>query len=82
MIVTAEISYYPLSDDYVKPVNDFIEQLADDTISVKTGSMSSLISGDYFVLMDRLTFVMGELMKKYPSVFNIKLSNACPVEQK
>lgn len=79
MTVTAEISYYPLSDDYVKPVNDFIEQLADDKITVEIGRMSSLITGDYTELMKRLTNAMGELMNNYPSVFNIKLSNACAV---
>lgn len=79
MFVTVEISYYPLVNDIDQPVYSFIEKIKGEGIIVETGTMSTLVSGDYIKVMDVLTSTMGEIMVKYPSVFNIKLSNACGV---
>ncbi|MDF1550018.1 MAG: YkoF family thiamine/hydroxymethylpyrimidine-binding protein [Bacteroidales bacterium] len=79
MIITAEISYYPLTDNYATPVNYFIELISDKNIKVEAGKMSTILIGDYNDIMELLKESMDELMKKYPSIFNIKISNSCPI---
>ncbi len=77
MIITIEISYYPLSGDITEPINSFVDKLKSDDIKVETGIMSSIITGEYDKVMKILNNSMKELMDKYPSVFNIKISNSC-----
>lgn len=80
MIISVEISYYPLSEDYNKPIKDFIELLSEkDNLEINIGKMSTLITGEYKSVMDILNKGMNSLMKKYPSVFNLKISNSCPI---
>jgi uncharacterized protein YqgV (UPF0045/DUF77 family) len=79
MTVTVEISYYPLTEDFKEPVNNFIGKLTGKNITVETGRMSTILSGEYDELMSLLTKSMGDLMERYPSVFNLRISNACPV---
>jgi len=81
MFVTLEISYYPLSNEFESPINEFIKQISANTdIKIESGTMSSLISGEYSEVMKTITNTMGTLMDKHPSVFNIKISNTCPLE--
>jgi len=81
MFVTLEISYYPLSNEFESPINEFIEQIsANNNIKIESGTMSSLVSGDYSEVMKTITETMGTLMKKHPSIFNIKISNSCPIK--
>lgn len=46
-------------------------------INMETGTMSTSLAGEYDEVMEILTGSMREFMKKYPSVFCIKISNAC-----
>jgi uncharacterized protein YqgV (UPF0045/DUF77 family) len=81
MFITLEISYYPLSEEFQKPINDFITKLSiNKKIKIETGTMSTLISGNYSEVMGTLTEAMKSIMEKYPSVFNIKISNSCAVK--
>ena len=80
MIVTIEISYYPLTADYNLAIQNFIDQLAEKDVLLEIGQMSTLITGDYQVVMDILNKTMGEIMEQYPSVFNLKISNSCPIK--
>jgi uncharacterized protein YqgV (UPF0045/DUF77 family) len=76
--ISLEISYYSLTDDYKTPVKEFLEVLGKKPkISVETGTMSTSLAGEYDEVMEILTGSMRELMGKYPSVFCIKISNAC-----
>ena len=78
MQISLEISYYSLTDDYKTPVKEFLEVLGKNPkISLKTGTMSTFLAGVYDDVMEILTGSMREFMKKYPSVFCIKISNAC-----
>lgn len=80
MIVTVEISYYPLSDNYNAPISDFIDKLIkNNKIKVDPGKMSSTITGEYSEVMNTLSSAMKDLMESNASVFNIKISNACPL---
>ena len=79
MIVSLEISYYPLVNEFTNPVNEFIEKISNDALEIETGKMSTIITGEYTILMKILTETMEKLMEKHPSVFTIKLSNTCSV---
>ena len=77
MIVTIEISYYPLVEDINKPINIFIQKINESNCIVEPGKMSTVITGDYTEVMELLTNSMRALMDNYPSVFNLKISNSC-----
>ena len=79
MIITVEISYYPLTEDYNTPIDAFIQKLSDDEITIEPGVMSSTLTGEYDKVMHVLSTSIKDLMKQYPSVFNIKMSNSCLV---
>jgi len=81
MYITVEISYYPLTSSFENPVDEFIHQIRlYKNIEIEIGQMSSLISGDYDDVMNALTTTMKKLSEKFPSVFNLKISNACQVK--
>lgn len=78
MQIAIEISYYALTGDYATPVKDFLERVSRcQMIQVETGNMSTLISGEYHLVMQTLTDTLAPLMVRYPSVFVLKISNAC-----
>ena len=80
MEITVEIGYYPLMKDYEKPVERFIEKLAETrNISMECGTMSSLLTGTYEDVMDLLTRHLKPFLEDYPSVFTLKITNACKV---
>jgi len=80
MQVAVEISLYPLSDDFEKPVDTFLSLLANNpSIEVEPGKMSSIISGELADIMQALSQAMEEVFAQSPTVFNLKISNCCPV---
>lgn len=55
MDVGVEISLYPLAEQYLEPIRDFIARLnADARLRVVTNSMSTQVYGDYDLVMQRL----------------------------
>lgn len=78
-MVSVEISYYPLADDFNAPIREFLNKLSNDKLIIESGKMSTIIIGEYIDVMNLITSAMGDLMKEHPSVFNIKLSNSCIV---
>ena len=80
MIVSAEISYYPLAEDFTSPIARFIEELSGEDLEITIGTMSTSLTGEYSILMKTLTHAMKQLMTDYPSVFTIKISNSCIVK--
>jgi uncharacterized protein YqgV (UPF0045/DUF77 family) len=80
MNVTVEISFYPLIADFETAVQALLELLTEKPgITVETGMMSTLVSGKYDEVMALLSRSMKQLMSEYPSVFNIKIANACSI---
>lgn len=75
MKVTLDISYYPLQEDFIGPIDSFIENLEKKGIAVEVGKMSTAMVGDYDEIMLALKESMGDFMEQYPSVFNIKITN-------
>jgi uncharacterized protein YqgV (UPF0045/DUF77 family) len=81
MYITVEISYYPLQERYEEPVNELIASLVNHPeVEAEAGTMSTLLRGEYQPVMDLLTGTMRQLMNKYPSVFNLKISNSCELK--
>ncbi len=82
MHITVEISYYPLVNDYDQPVHELLKLLKNQPeISTEVGTMSTLLSGEYEPVMNLLNRAIKQLMQKYPSVFTIKIANACEVKK-
>jgi hypothetical protein len=55
MDIGVEISLYPLHQQYLTPIQDFIDRLnTDGALRIVTNSMSTQIFGDYEVVMRRL----------------------------
>ena len=52
MDIGVEISMYPLHQQFIPPIQDFIDRLnADGRLRVVTNSMSTQVFGDYDVVM-------------------------------
>ncbi len=55
MELSVDISKYPLADDYIPAIKDFIERLHGiDGLSVVVNTMSTQVFGDYDLVMDSL----------------------------
>lgn len=55
MDIGVEISLYPLHQQYLPPIEDFIARInRDGALRVVTNSMSTQIFGDYDAVMQRL----------------------------
>ncbi len=80
MIITLEISYYPLADNYTGIIDRFIDEISVEEITVEVGKMSTVLIGKYDKVMEVLTRSMRDVMADYLSVFNLKISNSCPIE--
>ena len=79
MKVQAEVSLYPLrQNDLTEPIRQFAESLKNENLNVKTGSMSSVISGEESIVFQSLQKAFEQAAKKYEVVLNVKISNACP----
>jgi uncharacterized protein YqgV (UPF0045/DUF77 family) len=83
MKVQAEISLYPLrQNDLTKPIRQFVQVLEEDKLKVKTGAMSSFVTGDSEVLFRNLREAFEQIAREYEVVMSVKLSNACPDTEK
>lgn len=79
MKVRAEISLYPLrQQDLSGPIAEFVELLEGDNLKIKTGPMSTLISGQSRTVFGKLNKSFEKLAQKYDIVLTAKISNACP----
>lgn len=59
MDIAVEISMYPLSQDYLAPIQDFIDRLhADGRLVVQTNTMSTQVLGAYDDVWDALREAM------------------------
>jgi uncharacterized protein YqgV (UPF0045/DUF77 family) len=80
--VSVEISYYPLVSSYGTIVTQFLERLSSyKELSLQSGPMSTLIIGEFEAVFKALQAEVRVFMELYPSVFTLKISNACPIER-
>ncbi|MCB9197525.1 MAG: hypothetical protein H6600_03640 [Flavobacteriales bacterium] len=75
MKVTLEISKYPLREEYIEPIKDFIDRLNSlPNITVKTNSTSTHVSGDYDEVMQHLQNEIKTSYTKFgKSIFVVKI---------
>lgn len=77
MNVSIDISYYPLKDEFIPPIKDFIDRLNTySNIAVRTNGMSTQVFGKYFEVMEIITNEIHESFELPHSVFILKIINA------
>lgn len=77
MKTSVEISYYPLNENYLKPIGDFIDRLNTyEELIVKTNGMSTQVFGDYDAVMKAITREIKTSIELPHSVFVMKVINA------
>ncbi|TRW48471.1 hypothetical protein FM042_09895 [Aliidiomarina halalkaliphila] len=68
MQFSAEISLYPLADEFRPVIKEFIERLANyPAISVHTNTMSTQVFGEYRTVMAILTDELERIYQRVPS---------------
>lgn len=77
MKTSVEISYYPLNQEYIPPIKNFIDRINKyPKLVIRTNTMSTQIFGEYGDVMKALT---NEIQKSFDlphSVFVMKIINA------
>lgn len=77
MIISVDISYYPLQAEYLVPIKDFIQRLqAHTTVCVQCNRMSTQVFGEYAEVMRVLTLEMEQSFQIPHSVFVLKFVNS------
>ncbi|MEO1957348.1 MAG: YkoF family thiamine/hydroxymethylpyrimidine-binding protein [Methylophilaceae bacterium] len=74
MRISLDISLYPLTEDYIEPILEFILQLeTNEKLVVKRNSLSTQVFGKYRDVMDCIDCEMEAVFEALPnSVFVIK----------
>mgnify|MGYP001444461303 CR=1 FL=1 len=73
MLLTLEISLYPLKPEFKSIIKAFINKLQqNDAIKVQANNVSTQISGEYTEIMDLLRAEVKPVLEAQPSVFVIK----------
>ena len=77
MKTSIEISYYPLKEEFIPPIKNFIDRLNTyDNIIVKTSGISTHVFGEYFEVMKILTDEIHKSFELPHSVFVLKIINS------
>ena len=77
MKVAVDISLYPLSKDFIPPIDDVIARLNGHAgLAVETNPMSTQVRGEYDVVMAALQKELKTTFEQLPkAVFAIKILN-------
>lgn len=77
MNTSIDISYYPLHDEFIPPIKDFIHRLNQyEELTVKTNGMSTQVFGEYRQVMEAITNEIEKSFELPHSVFILKIINA------
>lgn len=77
MRTSIEISYYPLKEEFIPPIQSFIDRLNTySEINVETNGMSTQVFGEYDDVMSIVTKEMKAAMELPYSIFVMKVINA------
>ena len=77
MNTSVDISYYPLNDDFIPHILDFIDRLNKyEKLICKTNGMSTQVFGEYFDVMNAITQEIHKSFELPHSVFILKIINA------
>jgi len=77
MRVAVDISLYPLTEEFIPPIDDVIARLSSHAnLEVETNMMSTQVRGDYDDVMSALHKEIGVTFSANPkAVFAIKILN-------
>ena len=77
MLVSVDISLYPLKESFISPVDNFIASLKKyKDIEVRVNNMSTQIFGEYDIVMDILKKeINNTFLSEENVVLNIKVVN-------
>jgi len=65
MIITVEISLYPLKDDFESYILEFIKALRNQSgLTIRTTAMSTLVKGDMDLIFDILKVELQKIYSK------------------
>ena len=77
MKTSVEISYYPLNQEFIPPIQNFIDRINTyPELIVRTNTMSTQIFGEYKDIMEALTNEIEKSFDLPHSVFVMKIINA------
>jgi len=77
MRISIEISYYPLQEEFIPHIFDFINRLKSyKNIHVDSHSMSTQVFGEYDVIMSVITKEIKKSFEVPYSVFILKVMNS------
>ncbi len=78
MQTTIDVSLYPLADEFIPAIDDFIARLnTRPELAVHTNAVSTRISGDYDAVWDALKAEIRETFEREgKAVFVLKVLNA------
>ncbi len=77
MNISIDISYYPLKDEFIPSIKDFIHRLNQyKDLAVVTNGMSTQVFGEYFKVMESITKEIYKSFEIPHSVFILKIINA------
>jgi uncharacterized protein YqgV (UPF0045/DUF77 family) len=80
MVVSAQVSLYPLRQARLSPViNEAMDIFRERGLAVSPGVMSSIVSGDDEALFAAIRDVFRKNSEQGDIVMVVTLSNACPV---
>ena len=75
MIITVEISMYPLKDEYVKHIDDFIKALYKYNVRVTSNFTSTHVIGEFDEVMKAVNTEMKVVFKNGQTSFVMKVLN-------
>jgi len=75
MIVSIDISMYPLEEEYCQPILDFIDRIEQNPkLKIERNSMSTQVFGEYRTVMAEVSEEMLVALEKLPTtVFVLKI---------
>lgn len=77
MKTSVEISYYPLNQEFVPPIREFIDRINQHGGLVAiTNGMSTQVFGEYETVMNALVMEIRQSFENPHSVFVMKIINA------
>ena len=76
--ITADISFYPLEDNYPDTINQFLESIhSNNQFKIETTDVNTVITGEYSAVMHLIEKELKPFLESGDAVFVIKYSNAC-----
>jgi uncharacterized protein YqgV (UPF0045/DUF77 family) len=76
MKISVEISYYPLKEEYLKPIETFIERLQSHKhLFIRVNGMSTQVAGQYDEVIGILQEEIKTALELPHSIFVLKILN-------